>query len=834
MSRITFMMMLLLLHAAAVNAQVTVKDAFGRNLSGKTITLVDWEGYMANPAIKLTITPPSAPLTITISANHPRLYFDWVSSNYLPGSSGPSKTITFSNTNPVDFYLAIFPDRGAGDENYTLTITGSGTQTFPIKVIDQDPATPVYNFNITMDYSQDTRYNFYSTAINKTIVEQASKDWAYFLTSNNFDAVPANTQQTFIWNDNYTNGGNWVYNANAYTGFLLYPYGFDDDVHRSGGAPSNMGFQSRGGVATQLRRSGEFETEYQGNYNTLGWNTSITDDTWYQATNYSGDQPDLYSISMHEIGHTLSFNSNYPTFQTAKTQGYISDPEVVAYQGSTVPIDESDHLAISETTPDALKVTDRLSKRGAFGSEYAAFMPQGRWLITKLNLLIMKSMGYTIKTTSAFVPVSITTASLPSGNKTTAYNQTVVANGGVPFYNFVVQTGALPAGLTLNSFTGAITGTPTTNGTYNFTVRVTEYDNAYADKAFSITIAGVSPTVSISSPANSASFTAPASITINATAAETGGTISKVEFYNGATLLGTDLTSPYSYTWSSVAAGSYSLTAKAYDNQSPIVNTTSAVVNVTVTALVPVVSISSPANNATFTAPASITINATASETGGSINKVEFYNGSTLLGTDLTSPYSYTWSSVAAGSYNLTAKAYDNQSTVVTKTSSIVAITVTASGGTCTAPAWVSTTAYTSPMTVQYLGIKYQANFWTQGDTPSTHNGGAGSGQPWTSLGTCTSRIGDISSEAETNNSLSVYPNPVTNASVISVDLNSDDEIEIILSDLTGKNIGTLYNGSLAQGTHLIPVDHSSLLPGRYLVRMKGASHSAIVSFIKY
>ncbi|MDB5274065.1 MAG: peptidase [Chitinophagaceae bacterium] len=827
-------MTLLLLSAWAVQAQVTVKDAFGRNLSGKTITLVDWEGYMANPAIKLTFTPPSAPLTITVSANHPRLYFDVSSTSYTPNSTGPSKTITFNDTNPVDFYLSIFPDRGAGDENYTLTITGSGTQTFPIKVIDQDPATPVLNFNIVLDYSQDTRYNFYNTAVNKTIVRQAADDWSYFLTSNNFDATPAGTQQTYIWNDNYTNGGNYVTNASAYTGYLLYTYGFDDDVHRSGGAPSTYSFQTRSGVVTQLRKSGSFEAEYQGNYNTLGWNTSITDDTWYVATNYSGEQHDFYSIAMHEMGHALSFNPNYPVFQTYKTQGYINDAAVVAYQGANVPIDASDHFVNGQTV-DALKLTDRISKKGVFGSEYAAFMPNGRWLISKVNLLVLQAVGYTLRTTSAFVPVSITTTSLPNGNKTTAYNQTIVANGGVPFYNFTVLSGTLPTGLSLNSFTGAITGTPTTNGTSNFTIRVTEYDNTYADKAFSITIAGVSPTVSISSPANNTIFTAPASITINATAAETGGTISKVEFYNGATLLGTDVTSPYSYAWSNVAAGTYSLTAKAYDNQSPVVNTTSTAVTVIVnSALSPTVSISSPANNASFTAPASITINATATETGGSINKVEFYNGTTLLGTDLTSPYSYAWSSVAAGTYSLTAKAYDNQSTVVSVTSSAVSVTITASGGTCTAPVWVSTTAYTNGMTVQYLGIKYLANFWTQGDTPSTHNGGAGSGQPWTSQGTCTSRLSDAPSDQESTTVLSVYPNPVTNESVISVTLASDDQVQIYLSDLSGKMIATVANGSLSQGNHLIKIDHTLLLPGTYLVTMKGASNASTVSFVKY
>lgn len=52
-------------------------------------------------------------------------------------------------------------------------------------------------------------------------------------------------------------------------------------------------------------------------------------------------------------------------------------------------------------------------------------------------------------------------------------------------------------------------------------------------------------------------------------------------------------------------------------------------------------------------------------------------------------------------------------------------------------PTWVSTTAYTGGMKVSLNGINYTANFWTQGQNPATNNGGAGSGQPWTSNGPC-------------------------------------------------------------------------------------------------
>ncbi|NML38454.1 T9SS type A sorting domain-containing protein [Chitinophaga sp. G-6-1-13] len=90
------------------------------------------------------------------------------------------------------------------------------------------------------------------------------------------------------------------------------------------------------------------------------------------------------------------------------------------------------------------------------------------------------------------------------------------------------------------------------------------------------------PTVSITAPANNTAYTAPASVTINADAADSDGTVKKVEFFNGSTKLGEDTTSPYSYTWNNVAAGNYALTAKATDNGNSA--TTSATVNITVAA----------------------------------------------------------------------------------------------------------------------------------------------------------------------------------------------------------------------------------------------------------
>jgi hypothetical protein len=91
----------------------------------------------------------------------------------------------------------------------------------------------------------------------------------------------------------------------------------------------------------------------------------------------------------------------------------------------------------------------------------------------------------------------------------------------------------------------------------------------------------VPPTVTITSPANNASFPAPATITITASASDPDDSIAKVDFYSGTTLIGTSTTAPYSVQWPDVPAGNYRLTATATDSRGAA--TTSSPVNVVVT-----------------------------------------------------------------------------------------------------------------------------------------------------------------------------------------------------------------------------------------------------------
>lgn len=88
----------------------------------------------------------------------------------------------------------------------------------------------------------------------------------------------------------------------------------------------------------------------------------------------------------------------------------------------------------------------------------------------------------------------------------------------------------------------------------------------------------------------------------------------------------------------------------------------------------PSVSLTSPSNGGVFTAPAKITLAATAADADGSVTRVEFFNGATKLSEDTTAPYTGRWTVGGAGTYTLTARATDNVG--ATATSSPVTITV--------------------------------------------------------------------------------------------------------------------------------------------------------------
>jgi uncharacterized repeat protein (TIGR02543 family) len=174
------------------------------------------------------------------------------------------------------------------------------------------------------------------------------------------------------------------------------------------------------------------------------------------------------------------------------------------------------------------------------------------------------------------------------------------------------------------------------------------------------------PTVSLISPASGSTLAAGVPTIVRASAADPDGLVARVDFFvTTGVVLGSDTAPPYEVTWVPPTPGPYVLIAQVTDNVGATV--LSSTVSVTAAAnQAPALSVTSPPPGAVFVAPATVTLSADASDPDGTITRVEFFEGATSRGFDTTSPYSVTWSDVAAGNHALTAVATDNSGATTT------------------------------------------------------------------------------------------------------------------------------------------------------------------------
>jgi plastocyanin len=113
---------------------------------------------------------------------------------------------------------------------------------------------------------------------------------------------------------------------------------------------------------------------------------------------------------------------------------------------------------------------------------------------------------------------------------------------------------------------------------------------------------------------------------------------------------------------------------------------------VTVVSLVnmpPAVALTSPTNGESYLAPANLLLEATASDLGGGVSQVEFFNGDVSLGVDISSPYSVTVNDLPSGSYTLSAIALDNEGATATNSVTISVTNSPPAPVTLQNPRWV-------------------------------------------------------------------------------------------------------------------------------------------------
>lgn len=200
------------------------------------------------------------------------------------------------------------------------------------------------------------------------------------------------------------------------------------------------------------------------------------------------------------------------------------------------------------------------------------------------------------------------------------------------------------------------------------------YDNSSSEAPELCIVYGTSPpSVTLVTPTEGSVFTEGDNILLEATATDSDGTIQSVDFYYGSTLISSDPTAPYTATIAGgLTAGSYTLKAVATDDDGL---TAESLINITVEPpnLGPSVNLDTPTEGSVFETGTLINLTATASDSDGTIQSVQFYHGTILVDEDFTAPYEAIISGgLAAGSYVLKAIAIDEDGATAESTINIV------------------------------------------------------------------------------------------------------------------------------------------------------------------
>ncbi|MHA6249142.1 family 16 glycosylhydrolase [Pontibacter sp. CAU 1760] len=298
------------------------------------------------------------------------------------------------------------------------------------------------------------------------------------------------------------------------------------------------------------------------------------------------------------------------------------------------------------------------------------------------------------------------------------------------------------------------------------------YDNLDSYQAGT---ANAVPTVSITSPANGASFASGASVAVAANAADTDGTISKVEFFANGNLIGTATSSPYSINWV-IGTGTYALTAKATDNAGA--TTTSGTVSVT-----------GQGGSATSLAVSSI-VTGTVSASGGNKYGLATVTIKDNLGNPVANA---TVTGTFSGSYTGT------RSGITGANGTVDIVTTSTAKGTVT--------------------VNFCVNSVTHGTLPydQSKNTVTCTGAGATSMNTSTTQKMSAPEMA----SIQAYPNPSKGAFTLSVNLPAKSDVQVTLYDIRGRMVEQVPTATLSAGTHSLSFDKKVKAAGLYLIKVR-------------
>ena len=350
-----------------------------------------------------------------------------------------------------------------------------------------------------------------------------------------------------------------------------------------------------------------------------------------------GSLPDITFLKLKEGSDLIDagVNLGLPYSGTAPDIGYAEYDS-----GSvTIPTPVFVNAVIQNATPTKLEMTYSLTLAGIIPSP-TAFTVRVNSVTrtvssvavsgTKVTLTLASPVVYGDAVTVAYTKPSANPLQTPDGGQAetlAARNVTNNVAASIPVFTSAVIQNATPAKLEM---TYSLTLAGIIPATTAFTVRV----NTMTRTVSSVAISGTKVTLTLASPvvfgdAVTVAYTKPS---VNPLQASDGG--------QAATISSQNVINNCSET----------------PNQPPVVN------------------ISSPTKNNAFYAPATITIDANASDPDGTVTRVEFYNGQTKLGEATSAPYAFTWKNVPEGTYLISAAATDNKNARTVSTSVTIVV----------------------------------------------------------------------------------------------------------------------------------------------------------------
>ena len=288
---------------------------------------------------------------------------------------------------------------------------------------------------------------------------------------------------------------------------------------------------------------------------------------------------------------------------------------------------------------------------------------------------------------SAQVLAPAANGSLVLGSRVFLRSTAALSDGVVQRVDFVVDAGtaseAILATATQPPFNASYLVSGLAPGAHTLTARATAntgggaavFDSPAA--AFNVVSAvGVPPTVTLTAPAAGSFLATSTAVTLTASATDADGYIPSsagggVTFFADGEPVGTDLTAPYSVTWTPTVAKSYSLVAQAVDDRGNIGQSTS--VSVSAVASLPTVTVSAP-TAATIGTAATLTATASGS-TGATVTQVQFLLNGAPLGAPIAAPpFSVVWTPAVLGNNTLSAQVTDSAGVTALAPAATVAV----------------------------------------------------------------------------------------------------------------------------------------------------------------